>query len=93
MVKNHCLAKSISEAGWYQFRVWLERCGVVFGRATVAVPPQYTSQVCSSCGTMVKKSLSTRTHVCQCGYELERDHNAALNILSVGLSTVGDTGT
>lgn len=93
MVKNHCLAKSISDAGWYQFRVWVERFGVVFGRVTAAVPPQYTSQICSSCGTIVKKSLSTRTHICRCGCELDRDHNAALNILSVGLSTVGHTGT
>ena len=44
-------------------------------------------------GTVVKKSLSTRTHVCQCGCELDRDHNAALNILQKGIGTVGHTGT
>jgi putative transposase len=101
MVKNHCLAKSISDAGWYQFRVWLEYFGKVFGRATVAVSPAYTSQECSTCGTVVKKSLSTRTHVCRCGAlslskggcELDRDHNAAINILNKGLGTVGHTGT
>jgi putative transposase len=93
MVKNHCLAKSISDAGWYQFRVWLEYFGKVFGRVTVAVNPAYTSQECSSCGTVVKKSLSTRTHVCRCGCELDRDHNAAINILNQGLGTVGHTGT
>jgi putative transposase len=92
MVKNHCLAKSISDAGWYQFRVWLEYLAKVFGRATVAVNPAYTSQECSSCGTVVKKSLSTRTHVCRCGCELDRDHNAAINILKKGLNTVGHTG-
>jgi putative transposase len=92
MVKNHCLAKSISDAGWYQFRVWLEYFGKVFGRATVAVNPVYTSQECSSCGVIVKKSLSTRTHVCQCGCVLDRDENAAINILTKGLSTVGHTG-
>jgi putative transposase len=92
MVKNHCLAKSISDAGWYQFRVWLEYFGKVFGRATVAVNPAYTSQECSSCGVIVKKSLSTRTHVCQCGCVLDRDENAAINILNKGLSTVGHTG-
>jgi putative transposase len=92
MVKNHCLAKSISDAGWYQFRVWLEYFGKVFGRATVAVNPAYTSQECSSCGAIVKKSLSTRTHVCQCGCVLDRDENAAINILNKGLSTVGHTG-
>ena len=72
MVKNHCLAKSISDAGWYQFRVWLEYFGKVFGRATVAVNPAYTSQECSSCGVIVKKYRSTRTHVCQCGCVLDR---------------------
>ena len=92
MVKNHCLAKSISDAGWYQFRVWLEYFGKVFGRATVAVNPAYTSQECSSCGVIVKKSRSTRTHVCQCGCVLDRDENAAINILNKGLSTVGHTG-
>jgi putative transposase len=73
MVKNHCLAKSINDAGWYQFRVWLEYFGKVFGRITIAVNPVYTSQECSSCGVVVKKSLSTRTHVCQCGCRLDRD--------------------
>jgi putative transposase len=53
MVKNHCLAKSISDAGWYQFRVWLETFGRIFGRVTIAVNPAYTSQECSSCGVKV----------------------------------------
>ncbi len=93
MVKNHCLAKSINDAGWYQFRVWLEYFAKVFKRITIAVNPAYTSQQCSSCGAIVKKSLSTRTHVCSCGCALDRDENAALNILSKGISTVGHTGT
>lgn len=93
MVKNHCLAKSINDASWYQFRVWLEYFGKVFSKITIAVPPHYTSQECSSCGVVVNKSLSVRTHVCECGCELDRDHNAARNILSRGLGTVGHTGT
>ncbi|NES46745.1 transposase [Moorena sp. SIO2C4] len=93
LVKNHCLAKSINDAGWYQFRKWLEYFGEKFGRITVAVNPAYTSQNCSACGAVVKKSLSTRTHVCECGCELDRDHNAAINILTKALSTVGHTGT
>jgi len=93
MVKNHCLAKSINDAGWYQFRVWLEYFAKVFKRVTIAVPPAYTSQQCSSCGVIVKKSLSTRTHACQCGCKLDRDHNAGINILNSGLGTVGHTGT
>jgi len=93
MVKNHCLAKSINDVSWYQFRVWMEYFGKVFGRITIAVNPQYTSQECSSCGTIVKKTLSTRTHICKCGCVLDRDHNAARNILSRGLGTVGHIGT
>jgi putative transposase len=93
MVKNHCLAKSINDAGWYQFRVWLEYFGKVFKRVTIAVNPAYTSQECSSCGVIVKKSLSTRTHVCQCGCKLDRDHNAGINILNSGLGTTGHVGT
>jgi putative transposase len=93
LVKNHCLAKSINDASWYQFRVWLEYFGLVFKKVTVTVNPQYTSQECSSCGEVVKKTLSTRTHVCQCGCVMDRDKNAARNILSRGLSTVGHTGT
>jgi putative transposase len=93
MVKNHCLAKSINDASWYQFRVWLEYFSKVFKKVTVAVNPQYTSQECSSCGEVVKKTLSTRTHVCKCGCVMDRDENAARNILSRGLGTVGHTGT
>ncbi|NEO39927.1 MAG: transposase [Moorea sp. SIOASIH] len=93
LVKNHCLAKSINDAGWYKFREWLEHFGTKFGRITVAVNPAYTSQNCSSCGEVVKKSLSTRTHVCKCGCQLDRDHNAAINILTIALGTVGHTGT
>ncbi|NEN96452.1 MAG: transposase [Moorea sp. SIO3I7] len=101
LVKNHCLAKSINDAGWYQFRKWLEHFGQKFGRVTVAVNPAYTSQNCSSCGEIVKKSLSTRTHTCKCGCQLDRDsakptlreHNAAINILGRALSTLGHSGT
>ncbi len=93
MVKNHCLAKSISDVGWYQFRVWLEYFAEKFGKVAVAVPPQYTSQECSSCGRIVKKSLSTRTHACECGANLDRDENAAINILRLGLRMVGRTKT
>ena len=93
MVKNHCLAKSISDASWYQFRVFLEYFGKVLGRITIAVNPAYTSQECSHCGEVVKKSLSTRTHACQCGYVMDRDHNAAINILNRGISTTGHVGT
>ncbi|MBW4549806.1 MAG: transposase [Aphanocapsa sp. GSE-SYN-MK-11-07L] len=93
MVKNHHLAKSMSDDAWGEFRRWVEYFGKVFGVATVAVAPQYTSQTCSSCGETVKKTLSTRTHICpHCGHVQDRDHNAAINILKKGLHTVGHTG-
>jgi putative transposase len=89
MVKNHKLAKSISDAAWSQFAQWLEYFGKVYGKTVVAVAPQYSSQDCSSCGNLVKKSLSVRTHICICGTVLDRDHNAALNILAKGLRQAG----
>jgi putative transposase len=81
MVKNHCLAKSISDASWHQFRQWIEHFAAKFCKLAVAVPPHYTSGECSQCKRVVKKSLSTRTHVCSCGLILQRDWNAAINIL------------
>jgi putative transposase len=96
MVKNKRLSKSINDAGWYQFRVWLEYYGKVYGKITVAVPPEYTSQECSNCGEIVKKALSTRTHLCRCGLVMDRDENAALNILAKALRlmrTGGHSGT
>jgi putative transposase len=94
MVRNRHLAKSISDAAWTQFRTWIEYFGKVFGVVTVAVPPHYTSQDCSNCGKVVKKSLSTRTHTCQhCGHTQDRDWNAARNILEKALRTAGHVGT
>jgi IS605 OrfB family transposase len=86
MVKNHHLAKSISDASWTLFRQWLEYFGKVFDVPVIAVVPDYTSQNCSNCGEEVKKALSTRTHKCpHCGYVDCRDTNAAINILMKAL--------
>ena len=94
MVRNRHLAKSISDAAWTQFREWVEYFGKVFGVVTIAVPPHYTSQNCSKCGKVVKKTLSTRTHTCHhCGHVQDRDHNAARNILEKALRTAGHVGT
>jgi putative transposase len=81
LVKNKKLAKSINDAAWSLWRKWIEYFGVKYGRLTIAVSPQYTSQDCFNCGKRIKKSLSVRTHVCECGYCEDRDINAALNIL------------
>ncbi|MFB8798097.1 MAG: transposase [Microcoleus sp.] len=99
MVKNHKLAKSISDAAWNQFAVGLQYFGKVYRKTVIAVAPQYTSQDCSVCGNTVKKSLSIRTHACGSGAVLDRDLNAAINILAKGLkaragitlNTVGHT--
>jgi len=95
MVRNHHLAKSIHDAGWGQFIRWVNYYGALHEIDVIAVAPQFTSQDCSACGTIVKKSLSVRTHVCPgCGVVLDRDHNAAINILAKALDrTVGHTGT
>jgi putative transposase len=90
MVKNHHLAKSISDASWYQFTQWLDYYGKIWDKAVVAVSPNYTSQDCSNCGHRVSKSLSTRTHSCSnCGIEICRDTNAAINILNKGMKMLG----
>jgi putative transposase len=93
MVRNHHLAKSIHDAGWGQFLAWVKYYGMMHGIPIIAVAPQFTSQACSACGAMVKKSLSVRTHICpRCGVVLDRDHNAALNILAVAVALVGTLG-
>ena len=71
------------------FTQWLEYFGKVYGGVIVSVAPQYTSQNCSHCGEIVRKSLSVRTHVCKCGCVLDRDHNAAINILTKALKQTG----
>ncbi|MCC5665080.1 transposase [Nostoc sp. CHAB 5784] len=93
MVKNHHLAKSISDASWSLFTDWVDYYAKVFDTWAIAVSPHYTSLDCSVCGTRVKKSLSTRTHKChECGTVMHRDHNAAKQILAKGLkNTVGHT--
>jgi len=94
LVKNRHLSKSISDAGWSTFRQWLEDFADKYGKIAIAVPPYNTSQNCSNCGKKVQKGLSTRTHVCpHCKYVEDRDVNAAINILQLGLSTVGRTET
>ena len=82
MLANKHLARSISDAAWATFTQMLaykaERAGAHF----VRVDPKMTSQACSGCGVIVRKGLADRVHSCPaCGLVLDRDHNAALNIL------------
>jgi len=81
-VKNHALALSISDSGWGMLRHYLEYKAAEAGRQVEAVPPHYTSQLCSCCGEYVHKALSVRTHLCpSCSFVADRDVNAAINIL------------
>ena len=90
MVKNHRLAKSISDAGWGGFLAILSFKAVEAGKTVVAVSAAFTSQACSGCGVLVHKGLSVRWHECPgCGTSLHRDHNAALNILRRGQEQSG----
>lgn len=90
MVKNHKLAKSISDASWSMFITWVEYFALLHKIVVVAVPPHHTSQDCSGCGNRVEKTLSERTHQClKCGLVMHRDHNAAQNILIKGLEVLG----
>src|SRR6266487_4395135 len=75
------LNKSIADAGWSQFVQLCTYKAAWAGRTLVQVDPKYTSQICSGCGAVVKKDLSERWHSCECGCELDRDTNAAINIL------------
>ena len=92
MLGNHCLAKSIADAAWSQFRSILTSKAESAGREILAVNPAYTSQDCSGCGYRpdglegrTKKKLSDRWHLCpMCGLSLDRDTNAAVNILALG---------
>lgn len=93
MLKNHHLAKSISDASWnillQLIRYKAENAGSYF----VEVNPKYTSQKCSDCGAIVQKSLSVRTHICpECSLTIDRDHNASLNIVRAGIALGEEMG-
>lgn len=76
-------AKAVNDVAWGIFFQWLSYFGVKYDRQIVAVNPYNTSQMCSSCGTIVPKTLKDRTHNCGCGLVLDRDTNAAINILKL----------
>lgn len=82
MVKNHHLSKSIIDASWHQLIQFTSYKAAYAGKKVVSVDARNTSQQCSHCGTIVKKTLAQRVHRCpHCGYEADRDVNAAKNIL------------
>jgi len=79
------LNKSINDAGWGQFLSILNYKAAKAGKLVVKVKPHNTSQVCSCCNRVEQKDLSVRIHHCLCGFVLDRDWNAAINIKKVGL--------
>ena len=84
LCRSH-VSKSMGDAGWGYFLAMLSYKAENAGQTVVKVDPHHTSQNCSGCGCLVKKPLSERLHVCpDCGLVLDRDHNAALNILGRG---------
>jgi len=93
MVMQHTLAKSIADAAWAQLVQYTTYKAAWAGGCVVLVDPRHTSQDCSSCGHRVEKSLAERVHRCpSCGLVLDRDVNAALNILALGLQSVRASG-
>jgi putative transposase len=90
MLKNSHLSKSIADAAWHQLVQYTTYKAEDAGRVVVRVDPCNTSKRCSRCNTMVEKNLSVRVHDCpRCGLVLDRDQNAAINILALGLQRMG----
>ena len=83
------LNQSIFDAGWGQFQQFCVAKAESAGRRVLLVDPRSTSQRCSGCGAIVKKERDERWHSCPCGTELDRDHNAAINILLAGKQPTG----
>jgi putative transposase len=93
MLQNHCLAKSISDVAWNMLVTVTSYKAANAGSMVVLVDPRNTSKMCSRCGILVEKSLSNRVHNCtHCGLSLDRDINAAINILRLGLQSLPING-
>ena len=92
MQQNHCLAKSIGDAGWGMFVNATRSKAEEAGSRVVLVNAKGTSQTCSRCGMIVEKSLGERVHRCECGLVLDRDLNASINVLRLGLQSLSQMG-
>ena len=89
MGKSRGMRKSIMDVAWTQFISMTIGKAAEAGRTVILVDPRNTSKMCSQCGECVPKTLSDRTHTCQhCGLVLDRDVNAAINVLQRGLQTL-----
>lgn len=86
LVRNKRLSKSILDAGWSIFTKLLSNKAADAGRVAMLVNPAYTSKTCSNCGALFEDlTLADRWVECRCGLSLDRDHNAAINILNLAL--------
>jgi putative transposase len=86
---NKTISRGIADVAWGQFVQFTTYKAAGAGRTVALVNPRGTTQMCSGCGSVVPKDLSVRLHDCpDCGLKLNRDHNAALNILARGLSCI-----
>ena len=89
MINNHNLAKNISDVAWNMLVTLTTYKAESAGSMVVLVDPRNTSKMCSRCGILVEKSLSDRVHNCsQCGLSMDRDWNAAINILRLGTQSL-----
>lgn len=98
MMANHTqvfgnkLNKSIADVAWSQLAQFMSYKAVDAGRTFLQVDPRNTSKMCSRCSSLVPKDLGVRIHDCpHCGLVLDRDYNAAINILALGLQSVNAT--
>lgn len=82
------LRKSINETSWNSFVNILTYKADFSDCKLIKVDPKNTTKMCSKCGELVEKSLDQRTHGCDCGLVMDRDHNAAINILRLGLQSL-----
>ncbi len=85
IIKESYTARNIMDASWSNFLQMLKYKAESAGISFVKVNPRDTTSKCYKCGTIVKKPLYERIHKCACGLEIDRDYNAALNILKLGL--------
>ncbi len=93
MVRNHCLAKSISDAGWGQFFSYLKYYKTIFEGEVIEIGRfEPTSQTCSGCGHKQNIGLEVRTFECEvCGMTKDRDLNASLNIKKLTKEKLNNT--
>ena len=94
MMKNHRLAKSIGDVSWYEFRRQLNYKSRWSGKLYLEIGRfEPSSKMCSRCGSLQDMFLSKRLYLCpNCGLEIDRDLNAAINIRNLGLNTAGGAG-